>query len=711
MLGSARRLRRYSGSFAQAKHVRGLQSRLHLSLVTLVPRNSMSVRPPSLPRRRWRCAVWVCCALLTPELAHAQYVQRFTATTNGVVTFTGNALGLDGETDQNGQGTRGAIATFITTDTSLRDDSPAPATSPLFPFGTTSDWRLNRSHAILRMPPGARVLRAELVWGGSFADASGENVSTFIDNAISFTTPAGTLDVVPDPATAKNTGTVSGAGSCVRCYYVRTADVTALVAAGGPGTYAAGRVPATQGTTDNNSPAAGWTLAVVYEDFTQPTRFLTLMLGLEAAGGATASASGFCAPSRGRVAGRLAVTAMEGDAGMTGDQMLFGDSAPLTKGDQTQGPRNPKNNFFAGQIVRDDGSLATGGTFGDRNHTPGKPVAGARQGWDITNVDVSQQLKRNDITAFAQGRTSGGDVFWITALGFQIDVAAPFFLSAAAASVDKTTAVVGDVLTYTILVDNSAGTVDASNVFFFDNSPAGTSFVANTLTVNGVVQTGADPVNGVPLGTVGAGTAVTVTFQVHIDSIVAAANGSLISNRARWTFDFASCSAPSTQQGSNQTNTVTTQVSAADLSISGSFLTAPATPGAQVRYQVVVRNSGPSAVTGALVSDSGTTPALTGITWTCAPINASATCGQGSGAGLLNVIVPCLPEGAPRSSSPARSPRTSPAARSRTQRRLPHRRPFPISIPRTTQRQRPRRSRRRQTCASRSPDRHLRSAA
>jgi len=121
----------------------------------------------------------VCCALLVPELAHAQYVQRFTATTNGAVTFTGNALGLDGEIDQNGQGTRGAIATFITTDTSLRDESPGPATAPLFPFGTTSDWRVNRSQAILRMPPGTRVLRAELVWGGSFADASGENVSNW----------------------------------------------------------------------------------------------------------------------------------------------------------------------------------------------------------------------------------------------------------------------------------------------------------------------------------------------------------------------------------------------------------------------------------------------------------------------------------------------------------------------------------------------------
>src|SRR3954465_5134103 len=93
--------------------------------------------PASLPALRLRCAAWMCCALLLPALAEAQYVQRFSATTNGAVTFTGNTLGLDGEVNQNGQGTRGPIGTFITTDTSLRDDTPLPTTAPLFPFGTT----------------------------------------------------------------------------------------------------------------------------------------------------------------------------------------------------------------------------------------------------------------------------------------------------------------------------------------------------------------------------------------------------------------------------------------------------------------------------------------------------------------------------------------------------------------------------------------------
>ena len=58
-----------------------------------------------------------------------------------------------------------------------------------FPPGTTSDWRLNRSEASLRLPAGARVIRAELLWGGTFAgEDSSDNGSPFINDPISATT-------------------------------------------------------------------------------------------------------------------------------------------------------------------------------------------------------------------------------------------------------------------------------------------------------------------------------------------------------------------------------------------------------------------------------------------------------------------------------------------------------------------------------------------
>ena len=54
-------------------------------------------------------------------------------------------------------------------------------------------------------------------------------------------------------------------------------------------------------------------------------------------------------------------------------------------------------------------------------------------------------------------------------------------------SVNTTQAGVGDTLTYTILIQNT-GTVPATNIIFQDPIPSGATFVANSVTINGVVQ-------------------------------------------------------------------------------------------------------------------------------------------------------------------------------------------------------------------------------
>ena len=590
------------------------------------------------------CAVGL---LAFSSAAQAQYVQRFNTVGNGAITFTGNTLGLDAEPNENGQGERGSIGTFIAENPLSRDINPSPSFgTPFFPFRTTNDWRENGSEATLRLPAGARVLHAELVWGGTYAgNSANDNERAFIDISIRFTTPSGTSFVAPDPATDETRGSVSGFGTCNnQCFYVRTANVTNLVAAGGAGRYAAGGIPATQGTTDNNNPSAGWTLVVVYEDFAQPIRSLSLFLGLEQSGGEAAEVAGFCTPPSGPLSGRLAVSAMEGDALITGDNMLFGRTRFLDNTDRVQGPRNPLNNFFAGQIAGDDGSLDTSGTFGDRNHTPGSPRTGGRQGWDITNVSVSARLRNNQTSAFALGTTSS-DIYYITALALQIDVGAPGFRSSGAKFVDRATAIIGDVLTYTVLVDNSTGTVNATDVVFFDTPPGGTSFVAGSFTANGLPIPGANPVAGVPLGTIAAGTRMTVRFRARIDSIPTGPNPSLLSNQARWTFNYVSCAGLPPQAGDNVTNVVVTEVPVADLRITKRFLHPPAIAGAPVAYDIVVRNDGPSTAPNALVTDSGSAPALTGVSWTCAPHAGSATCSPASGTGPLSSNVSLLSGG------------------------------------------------------------------
>ena len=371
----------------------------------------------SLSRRACVCLLVAAILVLWNATAtHAQYVQRQVVTANGAVTFTGNSLGLNKDGTNDRPGTSGSIGTFITTDTSQREN-------PDWPQGTTGDWRLNRSSAVLSLPSGSRIIHAELIWGGSYFFGS-EDVSDFLNDPITFTTPTGTTQVTRDPTTAvTRTGPQQNS-------YVRTANVTALVSAAGGGTYTVGRVPATQATDEANFNAAGWTLAVLYENADLPTRSLSLFLGLEPQGGATASVSGICTPDNNGKLGRAWPSARAGATPPPRQHSRLASFRPFSNlgGDEFRlsGPNNPAENFFASQINRDDGKLDTRGTFGDRNNDFAGSVAGGRQGWDITNVDASAQLSRQQTSAFAQG-TADGDDFFITALAMQIDVVAPAF--------------------------------------------------------------------------------------------------------------------------------------------------------------------------------------------------------------------------------------------------------------------------------------------
>lgn len=68
-------------------------------------------------------------------------------------------------------------------------------------------------------------------------------------------------------------------------------------------------------------------------------------------------------------------------------------------------------------------------------------------------------------------------------------------------SVSAAEAGVGDTLTYTVRIQNS-GTVAATNVSFLDPIPSGTTFVANSVIINGTPQPGLNPTTGFPLANI-----------------------------------------------------------------------------------------------------------------------------------------------------------------------------------------------------------------
>lgn len=82
-------------------------------------------------------------------------------------------------------------------------------------------------------------------------------------------------------------------------------------------------------------------------------------------------------------------------------------------------------------------------------------------------------------------------------------------------SVDKTYAVVGDNLHYTTVVTNT-GSLLKSDLVFTDPIPAGTTFVAGSVKVNGTSYPAYNPQTGFDLPDLPVGQSVTVEFDVTV---------------------------------------------------------------------------------------------------------------------------------------------------------------------------------------------------
>ncbi|MEG0296768.1 MAG: glycine-rich protein [Clostridium sp.] len=81
--------------------------------------------------------------------------------------------------------------------------------------------------------------------------------------------------------------------------------------------------------------------------------------------------------------------------------------------------------------------------------------------------------------------------------------------------VDKSFADCNDILTYTIVAKNT-GTVTAQNISFKDTIPNGTVFEVDSVRINGIKQTGANPSNGFAMANIAPNDTSTITFTVKV---------------------------------------------------------------------------------------------------------------------------------------------------------------------------------------------------
>lgn len=517
-------------------------------------------------------------------MRYMAFINRASITDCGAMTFTGNTIGLSQQLNTNNAGDRGSVGAFISLDETLQ--------VPTYPIeagvGTTLNWQENGSRAVLNLPVGSTVLYAELIWGGNYL-ARNQDISAVLNTPVQFSTPLATFSINPDPITADNFSYVN-LGNTIG-YYIRSADVTQLVKEAGAGTYSTEGVPGLVeplifNTFDTNH--AGWTLAVIYYNPTLPIRNMNLFVGAE---GIVINVdqpiqdifiSGFLTPSTGEVKGRLLLSAGEGDAVIGGDQMLFGpDLGTLS---QVSGPNNPALNFFGSQINGDNGSLDTSGSYGSRNQDPIaiSNIYAGRQGWDITNVDVSPYLENLQTVAVVRV-TSTGDAYMPNAIGIQIDSTPVLDVTK---SSNKNFVNIGETITYTIIIKN-VGQVDANDIILTDPIQEGLSLVSGTISVNGVPIANANLTTGVNIGNLVAGSVAIVTYEVLVANDKDLCE-TVVQNQATLTYDFG-CTDQTDSTSSNMDEVI---IRCVEVELQKSADTTLAVVGDVITFTTIVTNTG-----------------------------------------------------------------------------------------------------------------------
>ena len=367
--------------------------------------------------QRCRLALaFVLAALVVHAVAapvHAQVVRsftsRFTTSVTGDLTFIANTLmtcsGAGCGAGQNASGGRTNNDDFAMVYVDVDGNAAT----------------FNSSNATLSLPAGANVLWAGLYWGGSS--------SSVVRNTCRLATPGASYATV---AAAQ----LDALGST----YSAVAEVTALVRAGGSGTYQVSDVQSTPGVGG----FAGWSLVVVYELAADPVRFLTVRDGFAAvtpsSGSISIPISGFVTPSAGQVRRHIGAVVYDGDNGTNGDRFTLNG---VNQGDGVNAASNPFNSTIS--------------MLG--NHLTAKNPDYLNQlGFDADLMRVTGVLPGGS-SSQTLGFSTSGDSYHPAAILFAVDMYAPVLEGNAfvknVVDLDGAPARPGDLLEYTVTLRNA----------------------------------------------------------------------------------------------------------------------------------------------------------------------------------------------------------------------------------------------------------------
>ncbi|MGL6105484.1 DUF7507 domain-containing protein [Romboutsia sp.] len=476
---------------------------------------------------------------------------RFSTVDKAILVATGNSLVVCGS----------STAASANTSDLIKPDST-----------TTREWNQSGSTAMLNILENSTILYAELVWYSTvFSNVSGVlDLRSVQDNPITFTTSKGSYQITP-----QYTDSYTGESGTIDRY--RATVVTDYIKDALSGSYTVSNVPISVPETGLSNSRAGWSLIVIYRNNIFKPQKVLYTSGISVAtpdSPLQSAISGFTTPSEAAyLKGSVSLVCANG-VPLNGTEIVMagpsfaqlsniGNYVNSPNPNPGTAPNNPGNSFFSGAINIADplnssnGLLNINGTNGTHNNDGFVPtqLVGARNKWDVTNVDISHTLVPNQ-TLLAGQIIEGevGDGVQLVAIGTQVLAKAPNIIVTLESydidGDDEFNVEVGEDLVYAIKVKND-GDEAANNVILSAVINSVSSFVPASVTINGVSNPTANIANGINLGTINARAVTTVLFSVRVNSVP---TGGLLYQNTNYSYQFIS--GVDTLTNSGTTNTI-----------------------------------------------------------------------------------------------------------------------------------------------------------